>query len=155
MANELAYDYAFDTLSDEDSLNTGNENSLLNGIRHYDKYYDKYTIPYNKVGPDGRYHKRLTIETYGSGGLGSYIRNAVTGHYYDFQVGTSHEDFLYKVIDATGRNKRRDPLMLYYDSPEQYENHKHTKVSQATKERWYKKVLNAKQLQMYSNVANI
>lgn len=112
-------------------------------IKRLDKHYEKYSIPFNKTWTDGKFHKRMIIEQYGSGSTGSPIRNAVTGVRYNFTVGSSHEDLFFKVIDSTGRNGRREPLMLYYDSPEQYENHQFTTVSSEIKQKWYKRSLNA------------
>ena len=110
-------------------------------LRKDDKNYFRYRVKLDSIAPDGKYHKHWTIHNYGSGGLGSKVRNAVTGFTYDILVGSRNEDVLFKVIDSTGNNRRRDPLMLYYDSPEQYEKHHLTEVSQETKDRWYKRYL--------------
>lgn len=113
-------------------------------LKRLDKQYDKYTIPFKKRWTDGKYYKRITIENYGSNTLGSFIRNAVTGSRYDIRVGSAEEDLLFKVIDACGKNGRKDPLMLYYDSPEQYENHHFKIVSPEVKQRWYGKYMEAR-----------
>ncbi len=145
MYNDHSYDYAFDNMSDEISGIYENHNEFLELINNHDKNRDTHSIPFRKIAPDGKWKKRLTIVSYGSGGIGSKIRNAVTGSSYNFLVGSSDEDLFFKVIDSTGRNKRRDPLMLYYDTPEQYENHRFTKVSVESKSRWNKKFLEAQE----------
>ena len=114
-------------------------------LKKLDKYYNKYTLPFNQKWTDGKYYKRINIENYGSAHRGSLIRNAVTGLRYDILVGCTDEDILFKVTDSTGRNRRREPLMLYYDTPEQYENHQLTKVSTEVKQNWLKKSLKAQQ----------
>ena len=110
-------------------------------VKKLDKYYDKYTLPFNQKWTDGKYYKRINIENYGSAHRGSLIRNAVTGLRYDILVGSKEESTLFKVTDATGYNGRKDPLILFYDSPEQYEKHHFTNVTSETKEMWVKKAL--------------
>jgi hypothetical protein len=98
--------------------------------------YEKYSIPFNKIWVDGKFYKRITIKNYGSGGQGTRIINAVTGNKYNIKVGSAEENLFFKVTDSTGFNGRNEPLMLYYDCPEQYENHYFTNVSQNTKQQW-------------------
>ena len=107
------------------------QKEVSDAVKRLDKNYEKYIIPFNNSWTDGKYYKKITIENYGSG-----IRNAVTGVRYNFIVGTAEQDLFFKVIDSTGRNGRREPLMLYYDSPEQYENHHFTTISQEVKQQW-------------------
>lgn len=104
-----------------------------------DPRYEKYKIYINKTWHDGKYSKYATIENYGSGSQGSLIRNAITGNKYNIQVGQKIENMLFKVIDSTGRYGRKEPLILYYDSPEQYENHHFVSVSPEIKKRWHEK----------------
>ena len=108
-----------------------------------EKHYEKYSIPFNRTWNDGKYYKFITIENYGSGGNGSFIRNAVTGTVCKefIQVGSLDENLYFKVVDSAGRNGRKHPLMLYYNSPEQYENHHFTTVSEATKQKWLQRSL--------------
>ena len=99
---------------------------------------------FNKKWTDDKFYKRVTIENYGSGSYGSLVRNAVTGTKYNIMVGSADEDLLFKVIEASGHNGRKEPLMLYYDSPEQYENHQFTTVSQEVKLKWSQRSLEAR-----------
>lgn len=112
-------------------------------VKRIDKNYEKFSVPFNNTWTDGKYYKRITIENYGSGSHGTRIRNAVTGVYYDFIVGSADEDIFFKVTDATGRNGRNAPLMLYYDSAEQYENHHFTSVSPEIKQKWHDRSVEA------------
>jgi len=108
------------------------------GLKRTEKHYEKYSLPFNDTWNDGKYYKYITIENYGSGGHGSYVRNAVTGTVCKefIRVGSSDEDLYFKVTDSSGRNGRNYPLMLYYDSPEQYENHHFTSISPEVKRNW-------------------
>jgi hypothetical protein len=110
-------------------------------LKKLDKHYNKYTLPFNQKWTDGKFYKRITIENYGSAHRGSLIRNAVTGLRYDIFVGSKEESTLFKVTDATGYNGKKDPLTLFYDSPEQYEKHHFTNVSTESKQQWVKKAL--------------
>jgi hypothetical protein len=104
--------------------------------------YEKYTIPFNKIWIDGKFYKHITIKNFGSGGQGTRIINAVTGNKYNIKVGSAEENLFFKVTDSTGFNGRNEPLMLYYDSPEQYENHYFTNVSQDAKKQWMQRSQN-------------
>jgi len=108
------------------------------------KYYESYTKVINDKLTDGKFYKTVKIELYGSGQMGSQIKNAVTGIYTPYIVGSADEDLFFTICDATGRYGRQDPLFLFYDSPEQYENHQFTVIDQPTKERWHAKNLAAR-----------
>ena len=71
--------------------------------------------------------------------------NAVTGipYYNDggpirYRVGTLQEDDVFKVKYMTGLNGV-PPVMLCYDTPEQFEKHLNLRVGTDVKEKWYKK----------------
>ena len=110
-------------------------------FKNNDINYEKYIIPFNGTWSDGKYYKRITIENYGSGSHGHLIRNAVTGIKYNIAVGSAGEDTLFKVRESTGRNGRRESLTLYYDSPEQFENHHFTTLPIEVKQKWHKRSL--------------
>jgi hypothetical protein len=119
------------------------QKEAADALKKMDRHYEKYSISFNDTWTDGKFYKRLTIENYGSGSHGTKIRNAVTGVRYNINVGSADEDLFFKVTDSTGRNGRKEPMMLYYDSPEQYENHHFTSVSPEVKQKWYKRHLEA------------
>ena len=75
-----------------------------------------------------------------------YIRDAITGvRCPPFRVGTEDEDLFFSVMLATGETGRREPSVLFYDNPEQYERHFFTKVSAETKRAWMAKATEARQ----------
>ena len=143
----MYYDEIFDSaFNDESSVEFKlRQKEAASALKKLDKRYEKYSVPFNNIWTDGKYRKHINIEMYGSGEHRTLIRNAVTGARYDILVGCTDEDILFKVTDSTGRNRRKEPLMLYYDTPEQYENHQLTKVSTEVKQNWLKKSLKAQQ----------
>jgi len=66
---------------------------------------------------------------------GRRIRNAVSGHYTNHVVGTNDEYLYFSNLICTGESGST-PHCLFYDTPEQYERHMHTTISDETKDRW-------------------
>lgn len=109
-----------------------------------DPNFQKHIKNVNATWRDGKTYGKVTIKSYGSGQFGCKIRNAVTGQYTPYYVGTKDEDLFFTAIDSYGLNGRKDPLFLFYDSPEQYENHQFLMLNTKIKEKWYKKNLEAR-----------
>lgn len=109
-----------------------------------DTKYDKYVKELKMKWTDGKFYDKVIIELYGSGDTGTRIKNAVTGSKTPYLVGSSNEDLFFKVVDATGNGGRKDSLILFYDSPEQYENHQFITLDQCVKESWLNKNLMAR-----------
>jgi hypothetical protein len=126
---------------ENDSNNLKKQHFTNSAFQKLNNNYEKYSIPFNKIWIDGKFYKRITIKNYGSGCQGTRIINAVTGTKYNIKVGSAEENIFFKVTDSSGINGRNEPLMLYYDSPEQYENHYFTNVSQDTKQQWIQRSL--------------
>jgi len=127
------YDYDNDCETDITNLK---KKSTIPAFQKLNNNYEKFSLT---VKIDGKSH--ITIKNYGSGSQGSRIVNAVTGNKYNIKVGSAKENLLFKVIDATGFNGRKEPLMLYYDSPEQYEQHYFTNISPDAKQQWVQRAL--------------
>lgn len=75
----------------------------------------------------------------------SKIVNAVTGYRYrdedpkcKYVVGSIQEDLLFKVNISNGETNQ-EPVLLFYDSPEQCEKHQHLILNQTVKENWLNK----------------
>lgn len=62
--------------------------------------------------------KTVFVTVYASGPTGSQIRNAISGEYTKYIVGSKSEELFYKVCVATGFNKD-GPLTLFYGSHEE------------------------------------
>ena len=76
---------------------------------------------------------------------GSNIKNAITGNFYEYLVGSKNEKLLFKIAICTGEkgtlnyidNKFiAEPSSLFYDSPEQCEKHLCIEIHQKTKTKW-------------------
>jgi hypothetical protein len=66
----------------------------------------------------------------------AFIRNAITGVYTEYKVGSLNEDLFFKVCYALGMDGRRDPSILFFESPHQYEKYLFDIVSDSLKNRW-------------------
>ena len=69
-----------------------------------------------------------------------YAMNAITNTPYKVKFGSKEEDSLFSVIIATGETGQT-PLILFYDTPEQYERHFFVDLTPETKQRWHKKTM--------------
>jgi hypothetical protein len=127
----------------EDKFDPNEENDIqkkeLNNIKSYDKgygyVYRKKQLANGKI-------VRSRIDCYTSGDIGSCIRNAETGNFYKYKVGSKSEDLFFKVALATGELKTKNGSnVLFYDSPEQYDKHLDQEVSQTIKQTWHEKKL--------------
>lgn len=132
----MEYDYRYTQLdaNDYDNVNNPKESSL--------KKAQSLNVGYNRilicVQVNEKKTKQVEIGVYGSGSQGSQIRNAETGEYYRFLVGSSNEDLFFKTMICSGIVSN-GPLTLFYDTPEQYERHQNTKLDYTTKKRWQDK----------------
>jgi len=142
----MYYNDRFDPNSENDSDKNSVNKQKDKDLRDGDKYYFKYTRPVNKTWTDGRHYKKVSIQLFGCGDMGYKIRNAVTGHRYpqNFIVGSEYEDLLFTVSECSGINRHKEPIHLYYDSPEQYENHQFIILDERIKKKWHAKNLEAK-----------
>lgn len=64
------------------------------------------------------------------------IRNAITGLYTPFRVGTVAEDLFFKVCWAMGSDGRRDPINLFFETPAEFEKHFLETLSDDVKQAW-------------------
>jgi len=80
------------------------------------------------------------VACFASGSQGSSIRNAITGVYnYSHKIGSFAEYLYFSVVIATGESKHGEPIILFYENPEQFERHFFVDVDQETKKRWLEK----------------
>jgi len=128
----MEYDDRYTPLeaNDYDDSNHNQQNALKK-VQSLNRGYHKITkniVLNNK-------NKNIEIGVYGSGSHESPIRNAETGEYYKYKVGTMNEDLFFKVMISTGE-VQSGPLTLFYDSPEHYERHQYLELDGLTKKRW-------------------
>ena len=86
---------------------------------------------------DGVKHVITVFETNFSN---TFAMNAITNTPYKVRFGSKDEDSLFSVIIATGETGQT-PLILFYDTPEQYERHFFVNLSPKTKQCWHKKTM--------------
>jgi len=71
---------------------------------------------------------------YSSNVFNTPIVNAITGAKYPWTVGSFGESFLWKVANTT----KFEPKLYFYDSPEQYEEHRRVKIDPEAKAAWHR-----------------
>jgi hypothetical protein len=126
----MEYDDRYTPLESND-YDDSNQQGALKKVKSLNRGYHKITkniVINNK-------NKKVEIGVYGSGSHESPIRNAETGEYYKYKVGTMNEDLFFKVMISTGEVPS-GPLTLFYDSPEHYERHQYLEIDDLTKKRW-------------------
>lgn len=121
-----------------------NNRKMLDDSKKLDKGYHKIKRTIN--------HKKVDIEVYSTTNTpGKMIRDAVTGgKYREFRVGSLNEHQFFKVRWGTGEIGK-DGTTLFFDSPEQYERHTKTEVSQSIKEKWIQKCAEIRNIAYDSN----
>jgi hypothetical protein len=140
------YDYEQDFYGENDveymPPRSNNRERLVDYIATVDNN-DKLCFVKKMTNPDPTGSKKLKIILFGSGQLGTIIRNAVTGEkYYGHKVGSSDEDLYFKTKIATGEFGN-EPVTLFYENVEQYERHMGNKINSETKQRINTKQFNA------------
>lgn len=122
-----------------DSLNK-NEDTFTK-VQRRNKNKNKLVISNDKYGNE----KCI----FGSKGVGTYIYSATTGHQTNYRVGSSDENLFFSVVDSRAYDKIKEPIVFYFDSPEQFERIMEDRliggtISQKTKEAWHNKFLATK-----------
>jgi len=122
----------------DDSLNLNNKHTILmNETNNVDRGLSKMWSYVERS--DGSL-KRSKVNVYTSGSMGSKIRNAETGEYYNDIVGSLDEDLYFKVAIATGELKAKNGSnTLFYTSPEHYMSHLHSNLTLETINKWQEK----------------
>lgn len=134
---EDAYDEETEVSSIESSSSLNTEMKERYKILEKNKRSNPY---YNviKVLINGEIKK---IETYSTPILcNAYIRHAISGAKCPHRSGSRYEDLYFKVADTTSSIETRQ---LYYYSPEEFERHNYTILSQSIKDDWHIKSIRA------------
>jgi hypothetical protein len=143
------YDYDYNQeFCDDETYGEMVSNTTLDNMSVTSSVRRQHKVIYNIKNLDTGLHKVkrridnkiIKIEYYHSNITpGSYIRNAITGNYTDYKVGTRAECLFFKVTNATADEKNKQPYNMFFESPSQYERHFKTTVSQDIKEVWQRK----------------
>jgi hypothetical protein len=138
---EDAYEEVSDVTSEE---TTSSVDTQIKEQRKLMERYKRSNPDYYRTNKlvDGEIKK---IETYSTPHLcNAYIRHAVDGVKCPHRAGSKYEDLYFIVTDTTTCSQ--DPRRLYFFSPEEYERHFFTTVSQSIKEDWNIKNMRANML---------
>ena len=82
--------------------------------------------------------KNYKIEMYNSGvTIGNKIRDAITGTYSNYKIGSKYEDLFFKVKMPIGT--KNNNVTLFYYCIGDFEKHQKTIVSDVTKSKWIEK----------------
>jgi len=119
-------------LDDNTQNKNQNQRNTLKNIQSLNRGYNKFE---KKIVDYNGNTKIVEIGVYGSGTSGSPIRNAETGEYYKYKVGTMNEDLFFKTMITTSSG----PFTLFYDSPTHYERHQYITLDDIIKTRWENK----------------
>lgn len=117
-----------------DKYENNSKQKIIKQIKPLNKEYHNIKTGYF----DKKIKKFLEVGVYSSGMSGSLIRNAETGEYYKYKVGSNDEDLFFKTVNSTGELSY-GPITLFYNSPENYERHQYLFVSDETKKIWENK----------------
>jgi hypothetical protein len=113
------------------------ENDVQRMLNLHDKGYN--AVYRTTVRADGR-PKQTKIALYTSGGIGTQIRDAETGHFYNRLVGSRHEDGFFKVALATGECRSKNASnVLFFASPSHYFSHMKMPVDVNIEKKWVEK----------------
>lgn len=129
------YDDRYTPLEPNEYDDFDTENNRRKGLDKVRSLNRGYHTIKRKVGFNNGTSKIMDIGVYGSGCHESPIRNAETGEYYKYKVGTFDEDLFFKVMICTGEFPS-GPLTLFYDSPQHYERHQFTDVDPISVRNW-------------------
>jgi hypothetical protein len=100
---------------------------VISETKHLDIGYN--IVNRNALRVDGRI-KNVKIEMYSSSGTGNSIRDAETGVYYKYLVGSKDEHLFFKVALATGEcYSKNGSSTFFYISPTHYMSHMKCDVS--------------------------
>lgn len=124
----------FNPTEPNDYDNVVNRNDILKSLLKDDIGLN---IVIRRVELDNGKIKNKRIKVFTSSGCGSNIRDAETGEHYSNKVGSRDEDLFFKVSIATGEcNSANGSNVLFYCSPQHYENHLHSEVDHDTIASW-------------------
>ena len=89
---------------------------------------------------DDGFLKVKKIPVYTSGCIDSNIRDAVSGEYYKSKVGSSDEDYFFKVSISSGKLKTiNGSTTLFFISPGEFERHLNIQISKDIIHKWEEK----------------
>lgn len=121
--------YAYDDEENDSFLTPSRENAKSRKQKKIDSGLKVFTHVISKK-------RTVRVSAYDTSSMpNKLIRDAVSGQYTQYRVGSIDEDLFFSVCVATGEHGQ-EPVFLYFDSPEQYERVFMTVVQDESKARW-------------------
>ena len=129
------YDNNYDDYDDyDDNDSTSVVSNKSNSNRKTYKKYSKGNRVETKIrsnsGPGSEFNYFMQDKQ------GRNIINALTGFIYPFKVGSKEEKQFWRVMIPYYKDGSWEGVKLFYDSPEQFENHKGITVDNYVKQKW-------------------
>lgn len=124
-------EYDSESYSDEDTTTSNFKYKIIQPIKK--GYYKFKKLLNNKVYKIGFYETNTTP--------GSQIRNAITGcvctnKYEFYKVGSYLEDLFFKVCNTTIETGKRVPIIMFFNTPEEFEKHYKCVIKDDIKTNW-------------------
>jgi hypothetical protein len=133
--------------TENDNLSTNDDNELTKFKQTDKNFHIIYRMaPFERKGLTT--YKEKKIGVYTSGDVGTRIRNAETGEYYNYKVGSKYEDLFFPVRISTGECNGKYVLpTLFFTSPKHYQSYLYNDVSEETIDNWnYKRDILIKEM---------
>ena len=128
--------------SDGHSLNTLDEIKMIEKAKRADVGYNKFFRTFKYENEKGQIRtKRVKHEFYTSRfGVGALIRDAESGEYYEYKVGSADEDLFFKAIIHSGLcNNKGKTTTAFFSSPNAYMQLMDCELSENIVSAWEKK----------------
>jgi len=111
--------------------------------RQFRDYYKNTDKGYHTVMFQSGKNKNFKVSFYETSMTpGNMIRNAVTGERYtEYKVGSSAEDLFYTVCYSVGNTGSRNPCILFFETPGEYEYMFRVKLSEKALLSWKLKMM--------------
>lgn len=120
---------------DSSSMDSSYKRKIYNDYKNIDKGYHIVKL--------GNKNERFKISFYETSMIpGNMIRNALTGERYsNYRVGSTAEDLFYTVCYSIGNTGSRNPCILFFETPKDYEYMFRVKLSEKELEAWKSKMM--------------
>jgi len=137
----MAYEYESDFYgyANDDAATWTSEPNMTKKMKRELAEINKDDIHFFQVKRQVKSKSYEMVGIFGSGDIGSSIRDAVTGiRNYAHKVGSASENLYFKTRICSGELGKDAPT-LFFESPEQYERHMYAKLDNDAKMKWHLK----------------
>ena len=122
----------------EDHFHPTLQNDFDNNIEDL-RFSDSGFCTLKRPSNRGLRRKMKNVPVFVSGGVGTKIRDAINGHFYEDTVGSLNESNYFKVSYLSEKlNCNNGLTTLFYQSPIDFEKHLGYEVSSKIANNWYK-----------------